>query len=493
MRWVVVFYLGARRFQGAARWLAEGTQEVAGRCASSHHAPKVRIQDTPHQKTTMHSSHVLMIDETSGRLWRIPQTSIVASLGHTAHVSAKAWRQHVEAAKRDTYAFVNAEILDPFANQTPGHVLKSNLYTTNIPVVVYTQTVAISTPGCGAVACNFHWSLSYESHAKIQTQNPVLLRPFGMPLRPNISTMARRPSPRDILGAVPVTDFATELDAVDREFFVNTSCASYIFRDCSSSLAQYWSATKLHKECHPSRVAIQNRIGRETELRRIQNVNTLLDRSRDPAIANIVRTNADHGMRILGELMEITNADGRSQRHKRGCTGVCFFGDTGLPSELQVSILSMCVASAFASPEIRTTRRAFSAIRLTCTVFQTESSRIANTLIRSASNELQRFVALGEPMNASRMENVSAWTYRELGCPASLLLHVVYGPSASIDPFWRYLASRGCSGLSAAICAERAKRRTCTVTQTASGGNHSSRMLKLMSIATTASESMRSR
>ena len=122
---------------------------------------KGRLQDTTHQKTIMQRCHVLMIDETSGRLWRIPQTSIVASLGHTANVSARGWRQHVESAKRDTYAFVNAEILDPFANQSPGHVLKSNLYTTSVPVVVYTQTVAISTPGCGESASNFHWALSY--------------------------------------------------------------------------------------------------------------------------------------------------------------------------------------------------------------------------------------------------------------------------------------------------------------------------------------------
>ena len=435
-----------------------------------------------------------MIDETSGTLWRIPTTSIIASFA-PAIVSAKSWTDHIDHAKRDSYTFVNAEVLQPFTFGTPGHVLKASTYTNSVPVVIYTQTVSITHPNFPDYGSTFHWSISFEMHAdvwkNVQNQQSGMFMQFGQPITPKIVGLyEQRPSPRDILGSVLVTTFASELRASEREFFVCVSCAPYLYRDCSDSLEQYWRSTRMHKECHPNRLAIQNRIGRESEIRRIRNVHTLLEKAKDPEIECIVRNNADRGMRVLGELMEITNdADcGHRWRKLEDSVGdVCFFGADGLPCDIQSAILSLCVKATFAYPDSIMASRTFAALRSTCKLFNSEASSIGNKLVSSAYDELNAFVLHATPMCESRMSGVASWSYREFGCSPSLLLHGMGGRNDAAGRWQAYMRARTAAGLAANVCTERAKRLASNAArETSRSVPYSARMAKLLGIATTA-------
>ena len=418
-----------------------------------------------------------IIDETSGKLWKFPKTSILASSA-PATVSAKSWTDHFDNAKRDSYTFVNAEVIGSFT--ASRHLLKAATYTNSVPIVVSTKTVSIAHPKFSNYGGSFHWPISFEASMHLATD----LKPkFG-------DVYQQRPSPADIFGAVQVAEYAVELFPSEREFLLRVSCAPYIFRDCSEMLEQYWRSTRLHKECHPSRIAIQTRMGRESELRRILNVNTLLEKAKDPEIEFIVRKNASRGMRVLGELLEITNDAGRgSRRRKRehAIGGVCFFGVNGLPLELQSVILSMCVKAIFAYPDSVTASRTFAALRSTCKLFQSESCSIGNRLISGAHHELNSFVLCGKPLRDSRMSGLASWTYREFGCPPSLLLHGLDDRNDAAVPWLAYLRARTAAGLAANVCTERAKRFASNATRERSIVQSSARMAKLLGIVTASS------
>jgi hypothetical protein len=415
-----------------------------------------------------------MIDETAGAIWKIPESSIGLSHTHpNVSVPSKSWLNFIENAKRDAYTFVNAEVVLDLQRHvqdrppTPAHVLLATESTETTPRVVYTQSVTIFHPHFRGYASTFHWALSFEQHTEVfaqaqRTDSRQLLE-LGEPVAPKLSSLYhQRPCPSAVQGATRVVDFASEITACEREFFVSVSCAPYLFRDCSSTLEQYWRSTRLHKEHFPSRMALKNRIGREAELRKLRSVHMLLEKARDPTIEKRVLENATNGMKVLNDLMDVTNVCAKRIRIaydsppvSEGRPTTAFFGDDGLPHEIQSKILLMGVQAAFSNPDCRAAHCQFASIRSTCSAFRTEATLLGDQLVTDAMDDLQRFVSTG---CSRRTEIGSSWVYRELACPPSMLLRgIAERKPSDYHDCLVYMQERMRANLSANICKERGK------------------------------------
>ena len=418
------------------------------------------------------SSYILMIDETSGTLWKIPESSISLSTTQpSVSVPSKSWLNFIDHAKRDAYTFVNAEVVIDLQRHvqdrppTPTHVLLASGSNETTPRVVYTQSVTISHTHFRGYASTFHWALSFEQHAEVfaqaQRSNSQHLLEQGDALAPKLSSLYhQRPCPSAVQGATRVIDFGSELTAAERDFFVSVSCAPYLFRDCSYTLEQYWKSTRLHKEHFPSRLALKNRIGREAELRKLRSVNVLLEKARDPTIEKRVLENATNGMKVLNDLMDNTNVCAKRIRiaYDRPVSKgrpTAFFGDEGLPHEIQSKILLMSVQTAFSNPDCRAAHSQFASIRSTCSAFRTEATLLGDQLVTDAMDDLQRFVSTGI---SRRMELGSSWVYRELACPPSMLMrNIAERKPSNSHVCLVYMRERMRANLSENICKERGK------------------------------------
>ena len=250
-------------------------------------------------------------------------------------------------------------------------------------------------------------------------------------------------------------DFGSDLTAAERDFFVSVSCAPYLFRDCSYTLEQYWKSTRLHKEHFPSRLALKNRIGREAELRKLRSVNVLLEKARDPTIEKRVLENATNGMKVLNDLMDNANVCAKrmriAERPVSECRPTAFFGNEGLPHEIQSKILLMSVQAAFSNPDSRAAHRQFASIRSACSAFRTEATLLGDELVSDVIDDIQRFVSTGR---SRRTELGSSWIYRELACPPSMIMRGLAGHSHTC---LIYMRERMRANLSENICKERGK------------------------------------
>lgn len=426
--------------------------------------------------TPVPSSYVLIIDETSCELWKIPASSISLSQTHTnVSVPGKSWMSFIDHAKRDAYTFVNAEVVIDMQRHVqdrppiPVHVLLASRSADTTSCVVYTQSMTISHAHSKSYGSTFHWALSFEKHTEVfaqaQRTDNRQITDLGEPVAQRLSSLYhQRPHPSAIQGATRVVDFALEITAGEREFFASVSCAPYLFRDCSSNLEQYWRSTRLHKEHFPSRMALKHRIGREAELQKMKNVSVLLKRARDPTIEKRVSENATNGLKILHDLMKVTNGPTVCVKRTRIAYDTVpeyrsrpIFGDEGLPCELQSKILMISVQEALSNPDSRAAgaHREFAAIRSTCKAFRMEATSLGDELVSGAMDDLQRFVSTG---SSRRMELGSSWVYREFACPPSMLLRGIPERRHSNSHVCLvYMRERIRANLSANICKERAK------------------------------------
>ena len=411
--------------------------------------------------------YALMIDEESGTLWRIPETSICARRPVTTSIPSTTWEGAIDRAKRDAYTFVNAEVIRDLTRgitpsaHFPTHALQAVDHR-GAPRVVYTQTMKIMHARQPCAPERFHWPLAFEQQAEVfesASADGAPIVGYGKPVSPRLPSPGQRPSPRTIKGATLVTNFAEITDG-ERAFFVSVSCAPYLFRDCSSSLEQYWKSTKLHKEHFPSRLALKNRIGRNAELRNLKSVQTLLEKTLDPTIEKRVVENASKGLEILSEL-QITNSQKRQRvTHRVWPDFFCH-----LPDDIQCLILKYCVQSAFANPNHRAAYREFGALRTISKTFRAQLDKLGSDLVVGAWDELHAFVTHATPLSPERMLHPASWTYREFGCSATLFLHRMACLKhayvcTQVEHIWvcrQFFFERMAGSLSTNICIERAK------------------------------------
>ena len=412
-------------------------------------------------------SNFLVVDEILGELWTIPFGSLVATLGEPIVLSHKTWTNRFINTSIDSNAFLTAEVANELSGSSrsfPTHVFASGVEGR----VVYTRAASIKNNSRWNEYGNlFHWPVSFEGHFDLNAE----LEEFGLAVSPTFGLQNhQRPHPSSIKGSKVVVDFATELVPSQREFYLSACCAPYMFRDCSFSLEQYWRSTKRHKEHHPNRLALKHRMQREQELRTLNSVNTLLEKSADPDVGKLVARNAKLGMRVLNDLLKTTTTkeeEAVSTRRRNAGGFASFFGDNGLPLELQRRIVEMAVESTLAQCESLKAWKMFTSMRLTCKDVGSMASESSNSLIRSASADLCNFVCTGAVLHEARMCNFQHWTYRDFGCSptclidlaSTLALHSSSSSSrSSRSSVWKfYFKARLASGLASNVCRQRSK------------------------------------
>jgi hypothetical protein len=422
---------------------------------------RVPIAEYMQQEVLAHSEHdrsaFLMVDERSGKLWNVPPNALVIQLRGPLEVSHQAWNTKFLNTNKDAFAFLTAEVALELAGRSelPTHVFESS----KEGCVIYTIAISVQNSRWSGFGSTFHWPVSFEKHFELGEQS----QSFGAPVPPIFDIQhdyhPQRPHPSFISGSTMVLDVATELNASQRDFYLNACCAPYLFRDCSYSLEQYWKSTKRHKEHHPHRLALKHRMRREEERRKLENLQTLLERSNDPNVEKLVVRNAKRGIKVLSELMQnAPDVQYVSKRRKLNFTS--FFGNEGLPLELQSVIVKMCVQHALSNSDSAEAWKMFKSFRNVSVGLREIASEIGTSLVRDASADLCAFICKGMPLRQSRMDSFHYWTYRELGCSPTCLVDMASALSLSPKgqkPAWQlYFKARLASGLAANVCRQRA-------------------------------------
>jgi hypothetical protein len=401
----------------------------------------------------------LMIDERTGRLWKIPPEALDSQLRERQIVPGWRWRSQFLSANKDAYTFLTAEVLDCMSCPgTDAHVqahptLVFKSITENH--VVYTRNILVEHRKWKDYGGSFCWPVSYEQHDRLCG---TVLGPQSV-LAPN-SYYERRPSPDFIYGATLVSEIETELTASERDFYSNSCCAPYLFRDCYQSLEQYWRSAKRHKEHHPDRLALKCRLKREEERRRIKDVHTLLKRSHDPCVSKLVVRNAKRGMRVLDELMQNPPVKQTESQKRPKLVFTSFFGQEGLPLDIQGAVLQSFVEATFSIADSKQAFKQLKALRLVCKSVNAMLTETANFILKNACTEALAFVNDGITMNDSRATSLQYWTYREFGCPPAFLMELADGSSGCpYRPIWqRFFDMRLSSNLASNVCRQRAMK-----------------------------------
>lgn len=373
-----------------------------------------RTQKAVNMSSTFEHPKMLMIDELSGKLWAIPTSSRLRQWTAPSKISDDVFNANVDFARHDVNSFVNAEqLLGICESQRPI----SSVWATTDARVVYCKEIAIE----GRYGCqsNFLWALSFAQQTNVYAtavQMTHQLLGFGASVSPPLleaSGMALRPNPSVILGAELVEDL-TLLRPQDREFLLRAPTAPYLFRDASDALVDFWKATKRHKEAAP---------GRQHLFANLNRAKTVVQKTPLPP----------------------------ARRE------TIFFGENGLPQDIQEKIVQLVVQDALLTCESKRAQRQFSAIVCTATLFKSIAVAFVETQLRDAINSLAAFVCTGEPFAAHRARFISNWSYREMCAPPQLLLSLSRPVRAPGTLATEFFAKRVSSKLSAGVCRARQK------------------------------------
>lgn len=414
----------------------------------------------------MHSPHsfenFIMINEQTGSLWSIPKKSLVAELSQPIYITQDRFKKKFADSTKDSNAFLTAEIVDELSGKNdvnlPTHVFKSCV----LGRVIYTKAVTVESGlNQGKYAKQFHLAVSFEEHFKLHNsssdnsiQSIVGLGQIVTPeLDSTLNRHVQRPPPSSIKDARLVADVATELDAMQRELYVTACCAPYLFRDCFSNIKVYWNSTQRHKEHHPSRLALKNRLRREEEQRQIHNVQTLLKRSKDPQMAKILVRNATSGIRVLSDLMQNGPTVHPVQlKLPKSRQFTSFFGEEGLPLDLQKHIGDSFMHSILSTCDSNSSWTLFQNMRLVSKQFNTLATSATNLSISVARDEILEFVRHGT------LKSSLNFTYQQFACSPTTLLCLKDSNTHSV---WQaYFNARLNCALLNSVCMQRACVKT---------------------------------
>ena len=404
----------------------------------------------------MHSQFEIffMIDEQSGLLWKIPISSLKVQISEPIFIAQDRFNERFAHSNKDSNAFLTAEIVEDLAGSKaiglPTHVFNSHVR----GHVVYTKAITVESKlNKLQNATQFHLAVSFEEHFRIHyseadysVQSIIDLGKIAtQELDSNSNGYSQRPPPSSIKDAKLVVDLSTELDAMQRELYATVCCAPYVFRDCFSNISVYWNSTQKHKEHHPLRIALKNRRRREEEQRQIDNVQTLLKRSTDPKMAKVLINNANSGIRVLSDLLQTNNRPKLSK--SRQFTN--FFGDEGLPIELQKYIVENFIDSILSKCDSKLSWASFKSVLLVSKQFYTIATTATNSKVSAARAQIIEFVHHGV------VKSKINFTYNELSCSPSMLLW------ENTDCFWQlYFQSLLSCKLLSSVCRQRASVNT---------------------------------
>ena len=418
--------------------------------------------------------YFLMFDEADGRLWKIPESSVVCVCSDQKMpvFPVEEWREHVCEARRDIMAFMSSDVCYRTMGDFGVHVVFEGVQSNTEKAYVYTCIVNVQTMR----STRFVWALSYAGHAHAFSAHDD----FDLEMFPPISKTAamnqqqswqeleqvgreRMPRPRTILGASPVEgeEWGTILGPGERRFFVDCCTSTTQYRNSTEEFGKFLNGLKCRKEKNPVRVLFESNMQRYQEFCQ-QNMKRDVDMDANSLNCNRIRS-------VLGDAVIGTkwaDAVGRKRKFAHALafeeskpTAVSF---GSLPQEVVELILGRVVDDAICNPDVRLASRDLGRLALTCrqfnrTVFHYSADKISDAVkcvsffvatgeARSREDVLGRFLSLGGP-------NVLPYvSYCFFGCSPTTLL------ALQRNTLHEFLAKRSASALSCDVCSERAEQ-----------------------------------
>lgn len=223
-----------------------------------------RCRNLKAYSSTAMDSWLLAIDEVDGTVYVVPKSSMELCIRTPIELSSSQWKHDFVSSPKDSTCFVNSETLSWVSNQQlPCAVLKTIFSAQYIYVhVVCVFDTNESTNGMGS---RFLWPLSYHGHdcvwSKVANSTVSALSELDPypPLKKSYERLIaseaveQRPRPKHILGAVPLSNFNTQMSICDRRFFLQAITGQFVFRDATECISSFVQYTRQRKETHPVR------------------------------------------------------------------------------------------------------------------------------------------------------------------------------------------------------------------------------------------------
>lgn len=425
-----------------------------------------------------------LVDEATGRLWSVPDSEVLWTFPGLL-VQWNTWCEHVLHASHDAFAFVNAEMLLELASRLntlqtcPNVVLR-----VADGVFMYAQCVVISRNG-GSIGNRLLWPCSYQQHEIVWEQvkdDPSfgVLRTCGVPIRPARSGPELRPSPRCIRNAQAVHRFEHVPRGI-REMFALAPCAPFLFRYCAPTLKENWTNAHREKLEHPERIEFGRRRAAERALRETQRKVQLECRLRDPRVKRVLLDGVERGLTLMQKIKGAVDnpCESRDALERR----FVFFGDDGLPGDLQSLILASAVDAVLANGDHGCAADDFFAMRRASHQFRAAADAHSRAALLSLQRSINAFVYDGVADSvverALSSGGIAALTFRRLSCPPNVIMRMLDRGLVGARFVWkRVTAGTDAAELRAAVRAARAARTAHPPTR-----KHSEKMRELISIA----------
>ena len=395
----------------------------------------------------------MAIDEVDGRIYAIPHTSVThRDSGDAPVVNAielSAWMTNFVNSPKDSTCFLNAETVAWVCNQRrPTFGFRATdgrcVYAMNFEVGPPFAKGQLKPAGRRFVwPCSYHYHDEFfahlKSHASTQTNESSMestMAPVkkggAFPVTAGFSA-EQRPRPKHIVGAVPVLDAATELDEVERTFFLQAITGRFLFRDASESIENYVRHTRRKKETHPERLLFHSRMHHFKQQQRNRHCDEMKRKAvQDPTVRRDVKRIALQGMQFLESLNRQSLAPPNNtpiceqKRSTEACNSrrADFYA---LDDDVVRLITQFYVMKCFKDPDAKRAWTSLHALKLVNRNFNAYTCLAADSRLAEASNVLWQFCRSGTLPDRSmghRVAELPWMSYKWFACSPHLLMNL---------------------------------------------------------------------
>lgn len=243
----------------------------------------------------------------------------------------------------------------------------------------------------------------------------------------------QRPRPRQIVGASVVLNVATELDDVERAFFLQAVTGRFLFRDASECIENYVRHTRRKKETHPERLLFNSRIRHFKQEQRDRHCDEMKRRAMcDPVFRRDVKRIALQGVQFLESLnrqpLLHANTLVYEQRKLAETRVQSRTGFYDLDSDVVGLITQSYVTVCLKDPDAKRGWASLQALKLVNKGFHAQTCLIADARIADASRALWHFYRSGTLPSSSplgqRVADLPWISYKLFACSSNLLMNL---------------------------------------------------------------------
>ena len=387
---------------------------------------------------------MLIVDEVNGGVYRVDDRAISFSRS-PVEINESEWQKQFVFSNDPCYAFINPEMINHFVHRDPAPTIVFR--STKPDAYIYACHVKITSSDNTQRGENFAFIMTHQQHYMIYEEAKRGLRPalvFAEPIGKDEADaeMQQRPRPFEIFGAVRIDGH--EMQKSEREFFLELSTGSYVFRDATESMATYVRNTKRRKESVPSRLQFNSMLHVNEETKKDNYFKDLRQRAlSDRTVQENVARGAQLGNKLLASL--------RPRPVLSNSTLDVIEMDSFL------LIMESVVTRIFETRQSDTARRAFFNLCLVSKAFRVNCYSAANAILQKTKNAIGDFVNTGKMGNGQcKFEDLSNFTYATVSCPPTALVMLSHDERYLVND---YFNKRAQSSLNSSVTWARAHAR----------------------------------